>query len=1237
MNRKLQLGLSWALWMTVWVGPLSAQPVAPNRVLDLHATNSYVELPPGIFNELTEATVEGWVKWDALGNWARFFDFGEPNRTMAVSQDARTAGLEFEIWPRQPDGSPAANAERVAGHNVLQPGRWHHIAVVSGPQGMHLYLDGLRIATNAFAGSFAALGAGGRNLLGWNVWTANDPTVTGLRGQMDEVRVWNHARTTEQIRAGMFRRLTGQEPGLEGLWNFDDGTANDATPHARHGKLVGQATTTPVELPAPETFPVPMIIDGQIVARDAGGLPPSVVQLRSGGQLLQSLIPGARGLFTLIVYPTNDTADLVAISPGGVSASQHLVLQPGARQSVGLDLASPTAAGSTTNAFVAALADAMRQAPDALVDLGFLDLMRLGPELEPLSPLLLSAMESPSVEVRIRAATLLGASGRSSVPVVESLSRAADSDNPVVRAIALLSLKGLPVPQPLQAIYEKRSLAIAHLFAGLLLAFTGTHLLLYLLLPRQPTNLYFALFGLAAAAQTYVNGSGSANYLLATSTAMAAGLLGLRLLYALFYPRAPRVFWAFLGLVLLWPLALVFFVGEMPQPTTLGTVVQVFGAQVAGQPGNLGLLSGAATLVTFAMFIETVRVVLVSIFRGKEGAWLIGLGYLTLILCWLARLVSVGLLFLGVLPARHFSLLFNSIPNAGVVVFVACTSVHLARNYARVYRELRVALDGIRQKHEQLAQAQQQAEQARQAADAANQAKSQFLANMSHELRTPLNAIIGYSEMLQESAQEDGHPAYVPDLAKIGAAARHQLSLINDILDLSKIEAGKTTLYLEEFAVEPMVRDVAATIQPLVARNGNQFAVECPADIGSMRADLTKVRQTLFNLLSNAAKFTEKGTITLRVIRTRNSQLSTLNFVVTDTGIGMSREQIARLFEAFAQADPSTTRKFGGTGLGLAISRKFCRMMGGDLTVASEPGKGSTFTATLPAEVQPATPEAGLRAGDRPGGPPPDAATVLIIDDDSAARDLTGRVLAREGFAVKCAANGPEGLELARRVHPAVIALDVMMPGMDGWAVLAALKADPQLAAIPVIMMTIVDDRNLGFALGAAEYLTKPIDWNRLAAVLRKYRRTAARGQMLVVEDDAATRELLQRNLERDGWSVALADNGRAALAILAARPVAIILLDLLMPEMDGFEFLDELRRRPEWRRLPVVVITSKELTEEDRRRLNGGVARIVQKGTLSFDELLGAVRALVADASTAAPPPVVPGPQTNPEQPNHG
>ena len=238
---------------------------------------------------------------------------------------------------------------------------------------------------------------------------------------------------------------------------------------------------------------------------------------------------------------------------------------------------------------------------------------------------------------------------------------------------------------------------------------------------------------------------------------------------------------------------------------------------------------------------------------------------------------------------------------------------------------------------------------------------------------------------------------------------------------------------------------------------------------------------------------------------------------------------------------------------------------------------------------------------------------------------------------MKCAANGSEGLELARRVHPAVIALDVMMPGMDGWAVLAALKADPQLAAIPVIMMTIVDDRNLGFALGAAEYLTKPIDWSRLVAVLRKYHRTTASGRVLVIEDDAATRELLQRNLERDGWPVALAVNGRVALATLAAEPVAIILLDLLMPEMDGFEFLDELRRRPDWRRIPVVVITSKELTEEDRRHLNGGVARIIQKGALSFDELLRAVRALAGDASATAPPPVVAGHRTNPEQPNHG
>ena len=519
-----------------------------------------------------------------------------------------------------------------------------------------------------------------------------------------------------------------------------------------------------------------------------------------------------------------------------------------------------------------------------------------------------------------------------------------------------------------------------------------------------------------------------------------------------------------------------------------------------------------------------------------------------------------------------------------------------------------------------------QARDAQRAADQANTAKSQFLANMSHELRTPLNAIIGYSEMLKEEASDLGTQEMVPDLEKIHGAGKHLLGLINDILDLSKIEAGKMTLYLEEFPVAQMVQDVASTVQPLVTRNGNRFDVICPPDIGSMRADLTKVRQTLFNLLSNASKFTEKGVIRLAVARQeapaanpQDSRLpphvSRFTFHVSDTGIGLTPDQLGRLFEAFSQADASTTRKYGGTGLGLAISRKFCRLMGGDLTVTSQPAKGSTFTVTLPAEVT----EPGA-AADRPGtlaAAIPHSAlrtphfTVLVIDDDAGARDLIARALAKEGFRVEVATHGKAGLEMARALRPQVITLDVMMPGMDGWAVLTALKADPATADIPVIMLTIVDEKEVGFALGAADYFTKPIDWSRLAATLQKYRRTPDAQTVMVVEDDPQTREMLRRGLVKGEWQVLEAENGWVALEKLNGLVPAAILLDLMMPEMDGFEFMQRLRQRPAFRLVPVVVITAKDLTEEDRRRLNGGVERIIQKGPTTQQEVLEMVRSV--------------------------
>jgi CheY-like chemotaxis protein len=375
---------------------------------------------------------------------------------------------------------------------------------------------------------------------------------------------------------------------------------------------------------------------------------------------------------------------------------------------------------------------------------------------------------------------------------------------------------------------------------------------------------------------------------------------------------------------------------------------------------------------------------------------------------------------------------------------------------------------------------------------------------------------------------------------------------------------------------------------------------------------VTKLRQCLLNLLSNASKFTQNGTITLEVAREGAESHEWITFRIQDTGIGMTPEQVQKLFQAFAQAEVSTARRYGGTGLGLAISRRFCQMMGGDITVESAVGQGSAFTLRLPAAVPEAPAEpAPLRTAPAPS--PHGQNTILVIDDDPTVHDLMGRFLTPEGFHVVTASGGEEGLRLARELQPCVIILDVMMPGMDGWTVLLTLQDDPAVADIPVIMVTIVDNQNRGYMLGAADYMTKPIDRARLTAMLQKYRSQDPAGQVLVVEDDPATREGLARLLEIEGWSVLQAENGRVALERMAVTPPELILLDLLMPEMDGFEFLRKLRKAPAWRSIPVVVITAKDLTEEDHLQLNGHVRMILEKGAYSRVELLHELRDFTA------------------------
>lgn len=506
-------------------------------------------------------------------------------------------------------------------------------------------------------------------------------------------------------------------------------------------------------------------------------------------------------------------------------------------------------------------------------------------------------------------------------------------------------------------------------------------------------------------------------------------------------------------------------------------------------------------------------------------------------------------------------------------------------------------------------------------AEEANKAKSAFLANMSHELRTPLNSIIGYSEVLLEDAEGKGDATYVPHLKKILYAGQHLSSLINDILDISKIEAGKMELTIENIHLPSLIEELAAAVSPLTAKGGNEWIVEVPQIAFPVRNDAIKLRQILMNLIGNAAKFTERGTIKLAVVTEIRDGQNWLNLIVSDTGIGIASDKIESLFEEFTQADTSTSRKYQGTGLGLAICKRVVELMGGKITAQSTLGEGATFRVNIPAVIgelpllQPLVESAAA-------SPAVEAhLTVLVVDDDPNARELIVRHLTREGFQVVTAAHGEEALGRARTLRPDIITLDVLMNGITGWDVLRKLQDDPATCAIPVIMCTIVDERNKGLSLGAVDYLSKPINGQQLVRTVKRNALAPSNGRVLVVEDDAPTRSLIVKHICDLGFAPIEVGNGMEAFSKLRGEVApGLVILDLMMPEMDGFQFLRKFRDIPAYQHIPVIVVTAKDLSAAERRELRNMSSEIILKSQSGLKETLATLTSQIITLRASLP-----------------
>jgi len=493
----------------------------------------------------------------------------------------------------------------------------------------------------------------------------------------------------------------------------------------------------------------------------------------------------------------------------------------------------------------------------------------------------------------------------------------------------------------------------------------------------------------------------------------------------------------------------------------------------------------------------------------------------------------------------------------------------------------------------------------RRAAERASEVKSAFLASMSHELRTPLNAVIGYSQMLQEEAEADRRVTDFQDLQKIESAGKHLLELINSILEMSKIEAGKVEVHAAPFNVPELLGEVIELVRPTAAKNGNTLAITLAPGVNNMFSDVVKVRQCLLNLLSNAAKFTQNGRIALRVERVIEGQRPFLRFDVIDSGAGIGAEELTRLFEPFHQLESTPVRGKGqGTGLGLAITRRLTRMLGGDTFVQSEAGAGSTFTLSVPEEFT----VGGLLAPPllRQSGKP----TILVIDDDTAIHGLVRRLFDKHPVEVAVARNGEEGMRMARVLDPRVITLDVVMEGADGWEILRRLKADPKLSRIPVILLSILDNHGDPRGFLAEEVFTKPVDIDRLSGAILRHAASGRAQSALIVDDSSDARGDVRKQLGRLGWTIHEAADGAEALEKCAAIHPGVVVLDLMMPNVDGFEFLSRLRATDSGRDTPVLVVTAMDLDPAQRQRLKQQAAAVVNKGSLRGNDLIAQILA---------------------------